>query len=133
MPRPPSSKSSSLPILAIVLKFSLDDMKEQSTKEDNLVPIQLEFEAHGHKLRDTFTWNLNEQLVTPEQFAEQMCEDLQLPPASFIPNLAQPIKDQVQLYYLHASSMGTNDTEENLKSPTASPSYHHHHHHRNLL
>jgi hypothetical protein len=38
---------------------SLDDMKEQSNKDDNLVPIRLEFEADGYKLRDTFTWNLN--------------------------------------------------------------------------
>lgn len=34
-------------------------MKEQSTKEDSLVPIRLEFEADGYKVRDTFTWNLN--------------------------------------------------------------------------
>ncbi|KAI8332305.1 hypothetical protein BC941DRAFT_359363 [Chlamydoabsidia padenii] len=80
-------------------------MKEQSSKDDNLVPIRLEFETDGYKLRDTFTWNLNEQLVTPEQFAEHMCEDLRLPPAAFIPQIARSIRDQVQDYYLHASSM----------------------------
>lgn len=61
--------------------------------------------------------------MTPEQFAEQMCEDLRLPPASFIPQITRSIKDQVQDYYLHASSMVTNDasdTEENPKSPVSS-------------
>lgn len=42
---------------------SMDDMKDQATKEDNLVPIRLEFEADGYKLRDTFTWNLNGMII----------------------------------------------------------------------
>lgn len=37
----------------------LDDLAEQARQEDNLVPIRLEMEIDGYKLRDTFTWNLN--------------------------------------------------------------------------
>ena len=32
---------------------------EQATTQDTLVPIRLEFDIDGYKLRDTFTWNLN--------------------------------------------------------------------------
>ncbi|KAI8343560.1 hypothetical protein BC941DRAFT_96555 [Chlamydoabsidia padenii] len=92
-----------------LLKFSLDDMKKQSDKGDTLVPIRLEFDTDGYMLRDTFTWNLNEQLITAEQFAEQMCEDLRLPMALFVPLIAKSICDQVQDYSLHASSMMTNE------------------------
>lgn len=53
-----------------------------------------------------------------------MCEDLRLPPASFIPQIARSIRDQVQDYYLHASSMVTNepsDTEEETKLSLSTP------------
>ncbi|ORX50485.1 SNF5-domain-containing protein [Hesseltinella vesiculosa] len=94
------------------VKFSVSAMKEQATKDDSLLPIRLEFEADGYKLRDTFTWNLNESLVTPEQFAQVMCEDLRLPPSSFIPQIARSIREQVQDFYLHASSMVTNEASD---------------------
>lgn len=64
-----------------------------------------------------------EQLVSPEQFAEQMCEDLRLPPASFIPQIARSIRDQVQDYYLHASSMVTNELSD--KEEDSKPQLHH--------
>lgn len=37
----------------------LDQLEEQGDKDDMLVPIRLEIELDGYKLRDTFTWNLN--------------------------------------------------------------------------
>lgn len=37
----------------------LDQLEEQGEKDDMLVPIRLEIELDGYKLRDTFTWNLN--------------------------------------------------------------------------
>ncbi|KAI8379299.1 uncharacterized protein BYT42DRAFT_514522 [Radiomyces spectabilis] len=100
---------------AVEFKFPLHDIVEQAKKEDTLVPIRIEMEVDGYKLRDTFTWNLNETLITPEQFAEVMCEDLRLPPAAFVPAISRSIKDQVQDYYLHASSMVTNDESEEEK------------------
>ncbi|KAI9264917.1 hypothetical protein BDA99DRAFT_462505 [Phascolomyces articulosus] len=86
------------------IRFRLDQLIEQGKKEDKLVPIRLEIEIDGYKLRDTFTWNMNETLITPDQFAEIMCEDLQLPTAQFAPLIARGIKDQVEDYYLHAGS-----------------------------
>ena len=45
-----------------------------------------------------------ETLITPDQFAEVMCEDLRLPPSTFAPLISRAIQDQLQDYYLHAGS-----------------------------
>lgn len=55
--------------------FSFDDsdpniVHENACQQEVLVPIRLDMEIEGQKLRDTFTWNKNESLITPEQFAE---------------------------------------------------------------
>ncbi|RKO85990.1 hypothetical protein BDK51DRAFT_18012, partial [Blyttiomyces helicus] len=60
-----------------------------------LVPIRLDLELDGAKLRDTFTWNLNETLVTPDIFADLLCTDLALPPVPFAAAIAKSIRDQV--------------------------------------
>ncbi|KAJ9588301.1 hypothetical protein L9F63_018325 [Diploptera punctata] len=60
-----------------------------------LVPIRLDMEIEGQKLRDTFTWNKNESLITPEQFAEVLCDDLDLNPLTFVPAIAQAIRQQI--------------------------------------
>ncbi|KAI8993356.1 hypothetical protein BDB01DRAFT_776042 [Pilobolus umbonatus] len=78
---------------------------EQAHKEETLVAIRLDLENEGYKIRDTFTWNMNESTITPEQFAEVTCEDLRLPVSVFVPLIASSIKEQVQDYFLNASSM----------------------------
>ncbi|KAI1291807.1 SWI/SNF-related matrix-associated actin-dependent regulator of chromatin subfamily B member 1-A [Halotydeus destructor] len=80
-----------------------DDMDSQTMKEcaeqsEILVPIRLDMEIEGHKLRDTFTWNKNEQNITPEQFAEVLCDDLDLPAAPFVTPIAQSIRQQIEAY-----------------------------------
>ena len=44
---------------SIYIYSRLDQLIEQGKKEDKLVPIRLEIEIDGYKLRDTFTWNMN--------------------------------------------------------------------------
>ena len=61
------------------------------------MPIRLDIEFDGVKLRDCFTWNRTEQLITPEQFAEILCDDLDLNPISFVPAIAQAIRQQVSV------------------------------------
>jgi SWI/SNF-related matrix-associated actin-dependent regulator of chromatin subfamily B protein 1 len=56
----------------------------------------MEFE--GQKLRDCFTWNKNEQLITPEQFAEILCDDLDLNPTHFMPAISQAIRQQIDAF-----------------------------------
>ncbi|KAI3645914.1 hypothetical protein MP228_008842 [Amoeboaphelidium protococcarum] len=41
-----------------------------------LVPVRLDIEVDGLKIRDCFTWNLYENLMTPEQFAQLLIDDL---------------------------------------------------------
>ncbi|MCL4132587.1 UNVERIFIED_CONTAM: hypothetical protein GTU68_056610 [Idotea baltica] len=71
---------------------------ENSCQLEDLVPIRLDMEIEGQKLRDTFTWNKNEQNITPEQFAEILCDDLDLNPAMFVPAIATGIRQQVDLF-----------------------------------
>jgi len=71
---------------------------ENSNSEEVLVPIRLDMEIDGQKLRDTFTWNKNESLVTPEQFAEILCDDLDLNPMTFVPAIAGSIRQQTEQF-----------------------------------
>lgn len=66
--------------------------------QEVLVPIRLDMEIEGHKLRDTFVWNKNEISVTPEQFAEVLCDDLDLPAPNFVPAIAQSIRQQIETF-----------------------------------
>ncbi|KAG9434983.1 SWI/SNF-related matrix-associated actin-dependent regulator of chromatin subfamily B member 1 [Apis mellifera carnica] len=71
---------------------------ENAAQQEMLVPIRLDMEIEGQKLRDTFTWNKNESLITPEQFAEVLCDDLDLNPLSFVPAIAQAIRQQIEAF-----------------------------------
>ncbi|CEI89611.1 hypothetical protein G6F70_006340 [Rhizopus microsporus] len=84
--------------------FSTEALKEQADKEECLVPIRIDLEIEGYKLRDTFTWNLNETLITHEQFAEVICLDLRLPPSLFVEPIAKSIKEQLEDYNLSAAT-----------------------------
>jgi len=71
---------------------------ENANQPELLVPIRLDMEFEGQKLRDCFTWNKNEQLITPEQFAEILCDDLDLNPAHFLPAISQAIRQQIDTF-----------------------------------
>ncbi|XP_077509743.1 SWI/SNF related, matrix associated, actin dependent regulator of chromatin, subfamily b, member 1 isoform X1 [Amblyomma americanum] len=73
-------------------------LHENSAQPEVLVPIRLDMEIEGHKLRDTFTWNKNESQITPEQFAEILCDDLDLPPLSFVTAISQSIRQQIDAF-----------------------------------
>jgi hypothetical protein len=60
-----------------------------------LVPIRLEIDTDDFRLRDTFTWNVNEQLMTPENFAEILCEDLDLSISKYAPEIVASIRSQI--------------------------------------
>ncbi|KAJ3019630.1 Snf5- protein 1 [Thoreauomyces humboldtii] len=74
----------------------LSDLAERTVQ---LVPVRLDLDVEGVKLRDQFTWNLNETLMTPEQFAQLLADDFDSPYApQFIPLVADEIRRQVQNY-----------------------------------
>ncbi|KAF8357372.1 snfc-5, partial [Pristionchus pacificus] len=70
-------------------------MANADTPED-LIPIRLDMELDGIKLRDTFCYNRNETLITPEMVAEAICDDLDLPSVSFQSAIASAIYQQVE-------------------------------------
>lgn len=67
---------------------------QTAIQPESLVPIRLDIDIDGQKLRETFTWNKNEMMLTPEQFAEVLCDDLDLPSGSFAGPIAQSIRQQ---------------------------------------
>lgn len=45
-----------------------------------------------------FSLNLKEKLMTPEMFAEILCDDLDLSPLTFVPAIASAIRQQIESY-----------------------------------
>lgn len=102
------------------LLHSYDDknpstLYEAAAQPEALVPIRLDIDIEGQKLRDTFTWNKTgkkrfvfihfiapvpfiraypETMITPEQFAEVLCDDLDLPSSQFVSAIASSIRHQ---------------------------------------
>ena len=84
------------------LRISRKDMAAQADQLEELVPIRLDIDHDKVKLRDTFTWNLHERTLTPELFAENLVEDLKLPPDQAGPVaqlVAQSLAEQIQDFY----------------------------------
>ena len=52
-------------------------------------------DIEGQKLRDTFLWNKNETMMTPDQFAEVLCDDLDLNPIHFVPAVTAAVQQQL--------------------------------------
>jgi SWI/SNF-related matrix-associated actin-dependent regulator of chromatin subfamily B protein 1 len=71
---------------------------ENAQQGECLVPIRLDMDIEGQKLRDTFVWNKNEQMLQPEQFAEIMCDDLDLNPVNFVPAITAAINQQLESF-----------------------------------
>ncbi|KAG5734821.1 hypothetical protein E4T56_gene757 [Termitomyces sp. T112] len=70
-------------------------------KPEQLVPIRLEFDVEHYKMRDTFVWNLNDPVVTPEAFAQSLVEDYALSP-SYHAVIAKAIQDQLGDFRAHS-------------------------------
>ncbi|KAJ1731365.1 SWI/SNF chromatin-remodeling complex subunit [Coemansia sp. Benny D160-2] len=80
------------------LRFSRKQLRRQAAQREVLVPIRLEIDADGYRLRDAFTWDLNNELIEPRWFAQGLCLDLDLPPEVFVSAIAQSIEDQLEDY-----------------------------------
>ncbi|RMZ82082.1 hypothetical protein DV737_g2193, partial [Chaetothyriales sp. CBS 132003] len=62
----------------LVERLSRKDMAAQAEQVEELVPIRLDIEWGKIKLRDTFTWNLNDRTTNIAAFAEKVVEDFGL-------------------------------------------------------
>ncbi|KAB8748962.1 hypothetical protein FH972_026513 [Carpinus fangiana] len=55
----------------------------------------------AYRLKDSFLWNLHEALMTPDQFAKTLVDELDLPPErkfAFILDIAKQIREQLEQY-----------------------------------
>ncbi|KAK2465715.1 hypothetical protein APHAL10511_002259 [Amanita phalloides] len=71
-------------------------MERQSQKRIALVPIRVEFETETHRIRDCFIWNINETIITPENFAVIFCSDLDLALSPWADTVANQIRAQLE-------------------------------------
>jgi hypothetical protein len=62
-----------------------------------LVPIRLEFDVDQHKFKESFLWNLNDPLVTPDQCAQSIVEDYKMG-SQFISMISKAIAEQLSEY-----------------------------------
>lgn len=64
-------------------------------KKEDLVPVRLEIDHEGWKLRDTFTWNSADDITSYDEFARGLCEDYGLPEAGFVPLIRESLAVQI--------------------------------------
>ena len=86
------------------LRIPRKDLGAQSEQLDELVPIRLDIEWDKLRLRDTFTWNLHDRVVSPDLFAEQLVEDFKIPTEQarqIVPQVSESIKEQIREFYPH--------------------------------
>lgn len=55
-----------------------------------------------------------ETLITPEQFAEVLCDDLDLNPMTFVPAIAQCIRQQLESFPVDAESLLEAQTDQRV-------------------
>ena len=59
--------------------FSEQQLSQQASCAEVLVPIRIEFQTDTHRIKDVFLWNVHERLMTPYRFAQSFLQDLDLP------------------------------------------------------
>ncbi|KAJ7782721.1 hypothetical protein B0H16DRAFT_1709569 [Mycena metata] len=75
---------------------------EDANRPEELVPIRLEFDVEHHKIRDTFVWDMNACVVSPEHFAQTVVEDYNLAPI-YHGVIVKSIQDQLSDYRAHSA------------------------------
>ncbi|KAM0793241.1 hypothetical protein ACM66B_000705 [Microbotryomycetes sp. NB124-2] len=78
------------------LKLSKQLAATAAAQDENLIPIRIDCENEAYKIRETFTWNLNETAITPEMFASHMIEDLRVPYAPFFREIVAQIRRHIE-------------------------------------
>lgn len=73
-------------------------LNEIADARELLVPVRLDMEIEGHKLRDTLVYSKNEVAIRCEEFAEVLCDDLEIPAQAFVPAIAQSIRQQIEAF-----------------------------------
>ncbi|OLL26044.1 Chromatin structure-remodeling complex subunit sfh1 [Neolecta irregularis DAH-3] len=87
------------------------ELRASAEHKECLVPIRLDLDLDTYRLKDVFMWNLHgtppppllppltrETMITPELFAQILCQDLEIPAAIFSSQISSSIKTQLQEY-----------------------------------
>lgn len=75
-----------------------------SKSEPIIIPVALNIENNGVKIIDHFTWNINDPSMTPEEFANIYCQDLDLQNnAALNQQIVNAISDSIKEYETVAS------------------------------
>ncbi|KAK7887938.1 SWI/SNF chromatin-remodeling complex subunit [Exophiala xenobiotica] len=81
--------------------LSRKDQMAQAEQPEELIPIRLDIDWGKIKLRDTFTWNINDRTTSLDYFAEKLVEDFSLEVQHCRPlvqAVATSIRDQITDY-----------------------------------
>lgn len=62
------------------------------------VPVKVDLEMDGYKLRDSLIWCLNDPSLSVDEFASITCEDFELPAAVMAPLIAKAVQEQLADY-----------------------------------
>lgn len=103
------------------ISHNMRAISAQADQEDVLVPVRIDMESNGYQLRDTFTWNLNEKILTPEKFADILCEDLHLPASQFAEAIVTSIREQLEEYHLYAPNTHSKQSDVDASTEKVEP------------
>ncbi|ODV96335.1 hypothetical protein PACTADRAFT_49695 [Pachysolen tannophilus NRRL Y-2460] len=84
------------------LEYNENDLIYNASLPEILIPIRISLDYQTNKITDFFMWNINETLMTPENFAIITCNDLELP-NSYANQISNSIRQQVEEYQNLAS------------------------------
>lgn len=95
----------------VVMNHARQGAEETETeREEDLVPIRLELDIEGWRLRDSFTWSTpstssSEASINPELFAQSLCDELGFPPQLFVGPIKDAIATQVSEYLINRAKI----------------------------
>ncbi|KAJ7502954.1 hypothetical protein B0H11DRAFT_1712157 [Mycena galericulata] len=90
---------------------------EDANRPEELVPIRLELDVEHHKIRDTFVWDMNAAVVSPENFAQTVVEDYNLASA-YHGVITKAIQDQLSDYRAHSANYDGDSWDVTIKNDT---------------
>ncbi|KAJ7507204.1 SNF5-domain-containing protein [Mycena galericulata] len=93
---------------------------EDANRPEQLVPIRLEFDVEHHKMRDTFVWNLNDPVISPEDFAQTVVEDYKLAP-TYHAVIVKTIQDQLSDFRAHSANYDGDSWDVAITEDTLRP------------
>ncbi|CAI4290275.1 CEI_1a_G0004590.mRNA.1.CDS.1 [Saccharomyces cerevisiae] len=75
--------------------------------DDLRIRIKLDIVVGQNQLIDQFEWDISNSDNCPEEFAESMCQELELP-GEFVTAIAHSIREQVHMYHKSLALLGYN-------------------------